>query len=73
MFASDTHNLDHMHPYQLLVAVAKKRKTVLGGKRETIVAIITEFLIKSLSIHVIRGFHVQSIQIAVVLQQHQCS
>ena len=33
-YASDTHNLDHMHPYQLLVAVAKKkRKTVLGGKR----------------------------------------
>ena len=63
-----------MHPYQLLVAVVKKkkkRKTVLVGKREIIVAIITEFLIKSLSIHVIRGFHVQSIQIAVyLLQQH---
>ena len=70
-FAPDTHNLDHMHPYQLLVAVVKKRKTVLVGKREIIVAIITEFLIKSLSIHVIRGFHVQSIQIAVyLLQQH---
>ena len=23
LFASDTHNLDHMHPYQLLVAVVK--------------------------------------------------
>ena len=70
LFASDTHNLDHMHPYQLLVAVVKKkRKTVLVGKREIIVAIITEFLIKSLSIHVIRGFHVQSIQIAVYLLQ----
>ena len=65
-------NLDHMYPYQLLVAVAKKkRKIELGGKRETIVAIITEFLIKSLSIHVVSGFHVQSIQIAVyLLQQH---
>ena len=75
LYASDAHNLDHMYPYQLLVAVAKKKKeTVLGGKRETIVAIITEFLIKSLSIHVISGFHVQSIQIAVyLLQQHQCS
>ena len=53
LFASDTHNLDHMYPYQLLVAVAKKkRKTVLEGKRETILAIITEFLKKSLSIHV---------------------
>ena len=63
-----------MYPYQLLVAVVKKkkkRKTVLVGKREIIVAIITEFLIKSLSIHVIRGFHVQSTQIAVyLLQQH---
>ena len=38
---------------------------MLGSKRETIVAIITEFLIKSLSIHVISGFQVQSIQIAV--------
>ena len=56
-----------MYPYQLLVAVVKKRKTVLVGKREIIVAIITEFLIKSLSIHVIRGFHVQSTQIAVYL------
>ena len=26
LFASDTHNLDHMHPYQLLVAVVKKKK-----------------------------------------------
>ena len=25
MFASDTHNLDHMYPYQLLVAVTKKK------------------------------------------------
>ena len=25
LFASDTHNLDHMHPYQLLVAVVKKK------------------------------------------------
>ena len=56
-----------MYPYQLLVAVVKKRKTVLVGKREIIVAIITEFLIKYLSIHVIRGFHVQSTQIAVYL------
>ena len=70
LFASDTHNLDHMYPYQLL-SCRKKRKTVLVGKREIIVAIITEFLIKSLSIHVIRGFHVQSTQIAVyLLQQH---
>ena len=29
LFASDTHNLDHMYPYQLLV--------VLGGKCESIV------------------------------------
>ena len=71
LFALDTHNLDHMYPYQLLVAVAKKKGKLLGGKRETIVAIITEFLIKSLSIHVVSGFHVQSIQIAVyLLQQH---
>ena len=40
---------------------------MLVDKREIIMAIITEFLIKSLSIHVIRGFHVQSIQIALVL------
>ena len=25
LFASDTHNLDHMYPYQLLVAVVKKK------------------------------------------------
>ena len=37
-FASDTHNLDRMYPYQLLVAVTKKkRKTVQGGKCDTIV------------------------------------
>ena len=74
-FASDTHNLDHMYPYQLLVAVTKKKmKTVLGGKCETTwnyVKLIIEFLIKSLSIHVISGFHIQSIQIALyLLQQH---
>ena len=72
LFASDTHNLDYMYPYQLLVAITKKKKeTVLGGKCETIVAIIAEFLIKSLAIHVISGFHAQSKQIAAnLLQQH---
>ena len=25
LFASDTYNLDHMYPYQLLVAVTKKK------------------------------------------------
>ena len=30
-FASDTHNLDHMHPYQLLVAVVKKKENSVSG------------------------------------------
>ena len=31
LFASDTHNLDHMHPYQLLVAVVKKQENSVSG------------------------------------------
>ena len=31
LFASDTHNLDHMHPYQLLVAVVKKKENSVSG------------------------------------------
>ena len=38
LFASDTCNLDHMHPYQLLVDVTKKKENrVLGGKCDIIV------------------------------------
>ena len=63
-FASDTYNLDHMYPYQVLVIVTGKK--VLEGKGiHNIVADHAYILSRCLSVQLISGFHVQSKQIAI--------